>query len=316
MNNSRNISGPLSIVAAATLFGIMPVFAKIVLSNGTNSLSLVFIRYTIALIFTAIIMLISKTSLKVTKQQIIQLIIFGTCGGGLTSYLLTSSYVYLPIGIATMLHFSYPFFVAVIMIFFKERFTFTKVAAIILAIGGMVLMTDFSGTVKLGGIILAVLSGLVLAVYIVAANKSSFQSLNPFTVFFYISLCSSVLLGVTVFTGGNLTLPKTMLDWTYMGIIALFCTTIAYSLLTAGAQRVNSTIASIVNMLEPLVSIFVGAVFLKEIPSMKTVIGCILVFSAIVITVLKKDRKSGGMRNWLTSDFQRISGVRVKRLMD
>jgi len=73
-----------------------------------------------------------------------------------------------------------------------------------------------------------------------------------------------------------------------MGIIALFCTSISYSLLTAGAQRVNSTIASIVNMLEPLVCILVGTVFLKEIPSIKTIIGCTLVFSAIVITVLKK----------------------------
>lgn len=287
--NSRNLSGILFIVAAATLFGVMPVFIKIVLSNGTNSLSLVFIRYVLALILTAIIMLTSKISFKVTKQQIIQLFIFGTCGGWLTSYLSTVSFVYLPIGIATMLHFSYPFFVAVIMVFYKERFTFIKAAVITLAIGGMVLMTDFGGTVKPIGIILAILSGLALAVYIVAANKSSFQSLNPFTVFFYISLCSSILLGVMVFTGNNFTLPKEMLDWTYMGIIALFCTTIAYSLLTAGAQMVNSTIASIVNMIEPLVSIFAGAVFLEEILSIKTIAGCILVFTAIIIIVLKKD---------------------------
>lgn len=176
------------------------------------------------------------------------------------------------------------------MIFFKERFTLTKAAAITLAIGGMALMTDFGGTVKPIGIILAILSGLALAVYIVVANKSSFQSLDPFTVFFYNSLLSTVLLGVAVFSGNNLTLPKTMLDWTYVGIMALFCTSISYSLLTASAQRVNSTIASIVNMLEPLVCIVAGAVFLKEIPSIKTIIGCFLVFSTIVITVLKKDR--------------------------
>ncbi len=289
MKSSRNLSGLLYIIAAATLFGVMPVFSKIVLQSSTNSLSLVFIRYFLAFISTAIIMLISKIPFRVTKKQLKHLFIFGTCGGGLTSYLLTSSYVYLPVGIATMLHFSYPFFVAVIMIFFNERFTITKAAAIALAIGGMVLMTDFSGTVEPIGIILALLSGFTLAVYIVAANKSSFRSLNPFTAFFYNSLLSSVLLGVAVFSGNNFTLPKTMLDWTYMVIIALFCTSISYSLLTAGAQRVNSTIASIVNMLEPLVCIFVGAVFLKEIPSIKTIIGCFLVFSAILITMLKKD---------------------------
>lgn len=290
MKSTRNLSGLLYIVAAATLFGVMPVFAKIVLQNGTNSLSLVFIRYFLAFILTAIIMLISKIPFRVTKKQLKHLIIFGTCGGGLTSLLLTSSYVYLPVGISTMFHFSYPFFVAVIMIFFKERFTLTKAVAITFAIGGMVLMTDFGGTMKPIGIILAILSGLSLAVYIVAANKSSIQSLNPFTAFFYSSFLSSVLLGIAVFSGNNLTLPKTMLDWTYIGIIALFCTSLSYSLLTAGAQRVNSTIASIVNMLEPLVCILAGAVFLKEIPSLKTIIGCLLVFSAIVITVLKKDR--------------------------
>jgi len=199
MKSSRNLSGLLYIVAAATLFGIMPVFAKVVLQGRTNSLSLVFVRYFLAFISTAVIMLISKTPFRVTKKQLKQLIVFGTCGGGLTSYLLTSSYVYLQVGIATMFHFSYPFFVAVIMILFKERFTLTKAVSITLAIGGMVLMTDFGGTVEPIGIILAVLSGLALAVYIVAANKSSIQSLNPFTAFFYISLLSSVLLGIAVF---------------------------------------------------------------------------------------------------------------------
>jgi drug/metabolite transporter (DMT)-like permease len=291
MKNSRNLWGLLFIVAAATLFGLTPLFSKIVLSNGTNSLSLVFMRYVLALNLTVIIMLISKIPFKVTRQQIKQLMIFGICGGGLTSYLLTSSYVHLPTGIATMLHFSYPFFVAVIMVvFFKERFTFTKAAAIALAIGGMVVMTDFGGTVRPIGVILAVLSGLTLAVYIVAANKSSFRSLHPFTVSFYNNLCSSILLGVVVFTGNNLTLPKTIPDWIYTGIIALFCTTLPYSLLTAGAQRVNSTTASIVNMFEPLICIFIGVVFLKETLSVKTVIGCVLVFSAIVIIVLKKDK--------------------------
>ncbi|NLC67462.1 MAG: DMT family transporter [Clostridiaceae bacterium] len=283
-----DLPGLIFIVAAAALFGVLPVFAKTVLSRGTSSLSLVFIRYSLALIFTAIIMLVSKIPFKITRRQMIHLFFFGTCGVGLTSFLLTSSYLYLPIGIATMLHFSYPFFVAVIMAFFKEKFTLVKATAIILAIGGMALMTDFRGIVKPVGIILAVLSGLSLAVYIVAVNKSSIKSLHPFTVFFYTSFCSSVLLGFAVFAWNNFTLPAEMLDWTYIGIIALFCTSISYSLLTAGAQRVNSTTTSIVNMLEPLVSILAGAIFLNETLSAKTVMGCILVFSAIVMIVLKK----------------------------
>ena len=40
----------------------------------------------------------------------------GILGFGLTATLLTASYSYIPVGLATMFHFSYPLFVLLIMV--------------------------------------------------------------------------------------------------------------------------------------------------------------------------------------------------------
>ncbi len=289
MVNSKKLSGIAYAVSAAVLFGIIPIFSKTVLCSGVNSLSLVLIRYTLAVFFTAAIMLVKKASFRVTKRQFLSLLVFGTIGGGLTSYLLTTSYEYLPVGISTMLHFSYLLFVMLIVIlFFREKCTFAKIIALVLAVGGIILMTDFTGTMKPIGTLLAVSSGLGLAIYIVAMSKSSFKALSPFTVFFYVSLFSSVFLSIAVLIKGDFTLPPTGTQWTYMLIIG-FLTSVSHSMLTAGVQKLSASTASIINMLEPLTSIAAGALFLQEFPSFRAGVGCVLVLAGIVITVVKKE---------------------------
>lgn len=51
-----------------------------------------------------------------TLPQAVLLALFGILGFGFTMQFLTISYQYIPIGLATVLHFAYPLFVTLIML--------------------------------------------------------------------------------------------------------------------------------------------------------------------------------------------------------
>lgn len=58
---------------------------------------------------------------------------------------------------------------------------------------------------------------------------------------------------------------------------------IAYTLQIVGQQGVNPTVASILLSLESVFSVIAGLIILHEIMSVKSIIGCVLIFSAVIL---------------------------------
>jgi drug/metabolite transporter (DMT)-like permease len=288
----KRLYGSAAVIITAILFGIMPVFSKQLLQSGVTAQSLVFLRFAFTGLLIPILMRVFKAPFYVTKRQLFHLFLFGIMGGAMTAFLLYSSYLHMPIGIATMLHFGYPLFVMLIMIFgFREKCTFKKVAAGVLALGGMVLLADLRGDFSFWGVFYAVFSGLTIAIYVVASRKSSFRILHPMTVVFYMSLFSSLFLGVWIFTTRRFTLPTTTKDWWLVFILVFLCTILPHCLFTFGIQRLGATPTAIINMLEPLTTIIVGAWVFGEIPGFWPIIGGILICACIVLIVTERSPK-------------------------
>ena len=106
------VLGIIAVMAASVLYGLLPVFTKVLIENGMNSDSIVMFRFLFASVFCGMILILKKRSnMKATLKQLAELAFFGIIGFGLTATFLTISYHSLSIGLATMLHFSYPVFV-------------------------------------------------------------------------------------------------------------------------------------------------------------------------------------------------------------
>ena len=279
--------GVISVSISSILFGFLPILCKQVLNDSFDSKSLVFIRYGIACALLAVILPCAKISFKITKKQALAFLIFGIIGGSVTSTLLSTSYTYMFAGIATMFHFSYPIFVSLIMtVVFREKLSWKVALAVALAVGGMVLMADRGGNYSLVGVLLAVASGLTLAIYIVATKKSSYGTLHPLKIVFYISAVSTVVsLIVKLAVSGRVATPASRADWVRMVLIALLCTVFAHSLLAYGVQKLGATVGSVINMTEPIISLVAGALMIGEVPSRLAIVGCVLVFLAIFIII-------------------------------
>lgn len=191
-----------------------------------------------------------------------------------------------------MFHFSYPIFVAVLMsVIYKEKLSRKTVAAIIAAVLGMALMADIKGDFSPVGTIFALISGLTLAIYIIAAKKSAFSVLHPMKIVFYSSLVSTIFLAATQLAGRNINLPSNTSDWVRIVVISLLCTVASHSLLAYGIQKLGATTGAIISMSEPLVSVAAGAVIINEIPSARVQAGCALVLAALVVLILSNSKK-------------------------
>ena len=178
-------NGVLAVVSASVLYGFLPVFVKEILREGMTDAALVFNQFLFTSVFAFIIIRRLKISLRVTVREMIELVLAAFIGYGMTTSLLTASYSLIPVGLATMFLFTNPLFVNLAMIvIFREKATPARGFAMVTAVAGLILMADFS-RLHSGGILLAVLSGIIYAAYVIANKKCSFARLDPFVLVFY-----------------------------------------------------------------------------------------------------------------------------------
>ncbi len=82
--------------------------------------------------------------------------------------------------------------------------------------------------------------------------------------------------------------PLALKDLALLSFLGVFCTAIAHTLFIKGMRRVKAQVASIIATLEPVYGIILAVILLKEIPSLRTISGGILiVLSALFVTSRK-----------------------------
>ena len=269
--------GVLAVVAASFLYGIMPIFTKRVLMEGMTSGSIVFYRLFFSAVVSFIILKATGADISVSREQFAHLSIFGIIGFGATMALLTVAYSLIPTGLATMLHFTYPLFVTIVMaVAFREKLSIFKVLSCLCALGGLALMADFS-RLSVAGILLAVGSGITYSCYVIANRKSSFSNLPGMVIVFYVSSVAAVFFGIKAIITKEFMLPKNALCLGLLLIIAIFCTITTLYLLTYGIKTLGASNASVLNMLEPVISLVAGIIIYKESVSLLGIIGAVLV---------------------------------------
>jgi len=282
-NNSTKY-GVLAVVGASFLYGMLPIFMKEVLLEGMPENTLIFYRFLFTAVFALVLLGVTRTSLKMTKRQFLELTLAALIGYGATAALLTNAYTLIPVGLATMFHFTNPLFVNIAMILlFKEKPTLFKGISVFCAILGLVFMADFSSLRPLG-VLLATLSGVTYASYVVANKKCSFAELDSMVVVFFVGMVNLIIFGtVSFFSHASMAVPS-IRALVMMVILSLFCTIGALYLLTYGIRTLGASKASVLNMLEPVVSLIAGMIVYHETASIKILLGCLLiVISGIVV---------------------------------
>lgn len=266
--------------------------------EGSNPVTLTFLRNFLSLPFLLVIILLLKINLKVTKKQLKDLMILGFVGNAITTLMLNMAFAYVDVGIVTPIHFTYPIFVTLgCVIFFHEKLSKQKVLALIIAMSGIgcffitALTSASLGASTLIGLILAVASGMFYAFYIIFMDKSGLKSEPPFKITFYVAISSSIGMFIYGMITNQLVFSTlTPKAWGLSAIFAFLCTVVALSLLQVGIKHIGASEAAVISTFEPITSVIFGAILLGEKITLMKIIACTLIFAGVLILSFAKEK--------------------------
>ena len=283
-----------SAMASALIFGFNPLFVKIASSGGCNDIAFIFYSTIVSIIILMVLMWRLHIPLLPEKKKIMPILITGLFAS-ITTILLFSSYSFVASGIATTLHFTYPTFVAVGGIFvLRERLTKGKVAALIISLAGIYLAADFAGMTSLTGIMLALCSGMTYAGYILAMDKTGVKNMNFIQLSFYMVVIKMVMSGIYGVCTGTLNAHMNTSAWTITVVYSIL-NIAAMVLFQVGVRYSGSSNAAIFSMFEPVTSLIVGFVIMHEAMTLLKWLGCGLILSGIVVTVIEERKNTGAV---------------------
>ena len=310
--HTDKIKGMLFGAAAAATYGMNPLFALPLYHQNISTDSVLFYRYSIAVAVLGAWMKLSGQSMKITKKEILPLIIGGVTFA-FSSLLLFDSYNYMAAGLASTLLFVYPVMVALIMAgFFKEKLTAVTIISITLALIGIALLYQGDGEQKLSvtGVVLVLLSALAYAVYIVGVNKSCLKNIPTEKLTFYV-----ILAGLSVFivrlNFGTALQPIQSVSAAASAVALAVLPTVVSLICTAKAiHYVGATPTAILGALEPVTAVFFGTIIFHEPLTARLLLGIIVIIAAVTLIVSGQSVSSGINRLFRRTDLKNIKNLR------
>ncbi|MEL4860392.1 DMT family transporter [Pseudoflavonifractor phocaeensis] len=284
--------GILAVVASATILGVMPSMQKQLMVDGLPIFSLMFFTNLIITLVTLAVSLGRGRSLKLSRPQLIQVVLMGLTGMVATAMLINTAYLFMPVGTVTMLHFLYPTVVCIVMgTLFKEGFSKLQVAAIVVSIAGMFFLTGKNGSLPVLGIALAAISSLTYGSYLIANEKGPANDLPLEVKLFYVSLPGTLLFAVLAPATGNLAVPSSPVSWFQLIVCSGLATVGGYFLMMFGIQKLGASTASFLSMLEPVVSVVFGTIWFADPVTVGVVVGSVLILTSVCFITLDSSRK-------------------------
>lgn len=191
------------------------------------------------------------------------------------------------IAVATLGFASFPAFVALFeMLFFKEKITATEYYLLICVSIGLILVTpsfNFSNGSTVG-LVWGIISGFLYAITVVV-NRYNLTHTSGVQACWW--QCLVVLVILLPFTAFKLPLIVAM-DWLWIACLGLLCTGLSYYLFISSLAAIKARTASIIIALEPVYAILGAWILFQQTPTLRTIIGGLIIVLAVTWAGLKK----------------------------
>ncbi len=297
--DDRTRLGYVMVATAATLFAVNGSVSKVVLDSGLSSLELAQIRASCAALgLLAFLLAFAPARLRVGRRELVVLIAFGLVGVALVQWLYFVAIHNLPVGVALLIEFTAPLFVALFARFvYKEQIRRRIWVAVALCIFGLALVVELWAGVAFStiGVTAALCGAFGLTAYLLLAERER-RHRDAVSLSFYGFLFAALLWALVqplwqfpwnvldndVSLQGNLS-EYTAPVWALVGFIVVIGTMITFSLLTGALRHISATRASIVATLEPVVATVVAWLWLGETFGPMQLVGGAIVLAGIFL---------------------------------
>jgi DME family drug/metabolite transporter len=290
------ILGASAVVAAASLWGTLGYFAKILYAQGVSFESLVAGRASVG--WLAVLAFVLATGgarrLRVARRDLVFLVPLGAVGIGAFYLLYFYTVRESTVGTAAILLYSAPAFVVVLAwLFLREPLNAPKVLALLLTICGISLVVGAYDTANLEVsttvLITGLLSGLTYGLYAIFGRPVAGHLSPPVILSYALAFGSALLVVAALPTLDTLAgLPAT--SYLILLMLSVVHTTLAFALYTFGIRHLGAGRAAIVATIEPVVAGVLGITLLGEELTVLKVLGALLVISGAILAQVRSGK--------------------------
>lgn len=287
---TQEVKGIIYVILSGAFYGFMSYFGISLIHKGFSISSMLFWRFAFSSFF---LFLMLAPRLKTTKSPLN--VMLKAAGIGSVFYASSSAFYfmackYINSGLAMVIFFVYPGLVALLnWILYKAKITKIYLLSFILITLGIISLADLSNVqVNFYGIMLAILSGLAYAGYLILSKKQ-FAILSPLVGSLTVSIGSSIIfLVLSLFDKGSIVIPYDIATLAYCVGNGFISTALPMFLMLIGLKHINSTKASILSVSEPVFTVTCGCLLLGEVLSLQQMIGIVTVLTGSLI-ICKND---------------------------
>src|SRR5919112_4622306 len=266
----NRLLGALAVAVAASIWGTLGLFAKILYAQGVSFESLVAVRASVG--WLAVIGFLLATqgarSLRVSRRDFVFLLPLGLVGIGAFYLLYFYTVRESTVGTAAILLYSAPAFVVVLArLFLREPMNAAKVFALLLTAGGIFMVAGAydPATLEVSPKVLVtgLLSGLTYGLYAVIGRPVAGHLSPPVILSYALAFGSALLILAALPTLETLAgLPAA--SYALLLMLAVVHTALGFALYTFGIRQLGAGRAAIVATVEPVVAGVLGVVLLGE----------------------------------------------------
>ena len=306
----RNTIGYIAAILGGFSFGSIPILSATLRDNGISSLEQSILRLVFGVFIGLVILLVFcisnkenlKKSLSFSAQRsyILQGFIFSI----MIVLYLSSIALRTPAGEAALLIQVHPVVTLIVGWFLlKEKITKSKIISVMIAVVGIIVLTEpwywESFLTSIIGDLLALLLGILYAFYILINRWGTRKTkeINPSVSIAWV-LTWSIITGIPfLIILSFLPLPSIIVAFSFESILkleivglgfllAFFGSLIPYGLIMIATRYIESSRTSILLLSEPIGAILLAYIFLKEAVTIWYLIGGVCILLAAIITIV------------------------------
>jgi len=284
--HSRAWLGIVVALAAGAAYAVANTSANIAYQAGSNAMTVAATRFLVPVIALFVWMRLGGVSLVLPKRDTVIAVLLGFVTA-LYTWALLRSFNALPFALAVLTFYLFPLIAAILVaVLGWEKFIWRTGAAIALALIGLALALDVrGGNLDAGGIALALLAAVGLAV-VIAVSSRLFGGGDARPLTFYMAAGACALLLVIGAGSGELALPQTGAGW-----IAFTASSVVYGFAMIAffiaVSMIGPVRTSLLSYADAVISAGLGVAVLGQALTLVQVTGIALVIVALVGATLR-----------------------------
>lgn len=241
-------------------------------------------RYLLAIIAVSLFGSLKQIRATPPSRAVI-LIVAGGGGQALLTFTSLSALKFISVATLAFLFYTYPAWVALLSaVTGAERLTRWRVAALVLALAGVMIMVGApgSGTLKGRGVALALGASFIYAAYLPVLRLIQ-RDIQPKTATLFLVIGAAIFFLFAALLQGGLVFPTRSDVQLEIVLLAVVSTGIAFTALISGLSVLGPVRTAIIATVEPFFTALLGVLVLKDSLRVATLVGGVLIILAVVL---------------------------------